>query len=146
MNWFKIGIVYFKIVGILILFFSVIGIFTQSFDPSGFLKEQISLDLYGTTQLPEVAQKAFAFPFMLFCLASVLLGIMQYYIVQYPLANKERGAYYVMWACTLIWIIGAWLISMYIGTKAYLHYSVATMVVVMVPPLLLVRSEFSKRK
>ncbi|MFA4886768.1 MAG: hypothetical protein WC595_01005 [Candidatus Nanoarchaeia archaeon] len=142
MNTFKFSLLYLKLVTLLIFVFSFIGFFTVSFDPFGYLEQQLILNLYGTPTFPAEAIPAFTFAFSLFCLASILLAVFQYAIIHYGLEKKQKWAYYTMCLGTLIWIGGATLISLILGTPSYIRYSVLTMIILLVPPLVLLKKYF----
>ena len=142
MNTFKFSLLYLKLITLLIFVFSFISFFTVSFDPWRFLEQQLSLNLYGTNTFPVEAMPVFTFAFSLFCLASVLLAVLQYAIIHYALAKKQVWAYSILWIGTVIWIGGATIISLVLGTPAYIHYSVLTMILLLVPPLVLLKKDF----
>lgn len=138
---FKILIAYFKYSTLFGLLFTFICSFFISFDPFHGLESMIMTDLYGNVNMPDLARPAFNFAFLLFCLASVLLFVMQYYVIRFALAKKEPWAYNVMVICITLWIVGASAIAMYTNASSY-FVSVGVMILMYVPALVLLKRYF----
>jgi hypothetical protein len=120
--------------------------FFIGFDPWHSLDGMIWTDLYGTSELPEVAKPAFTLPFLLFCWLSVLSMILTFLIVKYPLARKERWAFWSIVLIGVVWPLGGAVVTWY--TKAWSYFvSVGMMTLLFFPPVILLLPHFmGKRK
>lgn len=133
---FSVSIRYLKIVTLFTLIFSAVSVVTQSFDPWRSLEQLLVHDLYGTETLPPAAAPMYHFVFMLFAWISVPTSLMQYAVIHYALAKKERWAYWVLLVSWLLWIVGAAGIALATGAYSY-FYSVGAVTILFISPLLL---------
>lgn len=120
-------------------------IFFIGFDPMHSLDAMIWQDLYGTSELPEIAKPAFNLAFLVFNWLSVLTMILVYLITKYALANKEKWAYRAIILVGLFWPLGAALITLY--TKAWSYFiSVGIMTILFFPPVILLYPYFRNKR
>lgn len=134
-------IAYFKYSSIFGLLFTFVCSFFISFDPFHGLESMIMTDLYGSMNMPDEARPVFNFAFLLFCLISILMFVMQYYIVKFALAKKEAWAYNVIVICILLWLTGASVIAVYTHATSY-FVSIGMMGLLYVPALVLLKRYF----
>lgn len=118
--------------------------FFVGFDPWHSLDSMIWNDLYGSPELPEIAKPAFALPFLLFSWLSILTMIMIFLITKYPLAKKEKWAYWTIILIGIFWPLGGAIITYY--TQAWSYFvSVAMMTVLFFPPVVTLFPHFRNK-
>ncbi|PIQ78480.1 hypothetical protein COV82_00825 [Candidatus Peregrinibacteria bacterium CG11_big_fil_rev_8_21_14_0_20_46_8] len=132
-------ILYLKIVTIFIGFMSFYGIFFQTFDPTGWMENQMSRAMFGKDKLTDEQARAFRFPMMLFCLASLCLAIFMYAFIHYVLAEQVLWAWYIFMAPLVLWFVFAGWYTLRNGLRFYFLYSVIPFELLYVPALLLLK-------
>lgn len=119
--------------------------FFVGFDPWHSLDSMIWKDLYGKPEIPIEAKHAFTLPFLLFSWLSVLTMLMLFLIAKYPLAKKEKWAYWCVVLVGVFWPLGGAVITYYTGAWSY-FVSVGMMTVLFLPPVLLLFPYFKSDK
>jgi hypothetical protein len=118
--------------------------FFVGFDPSHSLDAMIWQDLYGTSELPDIAKPAFNLAFLVFAWLSVLTMILIYLVTKYALAKKEKWAYGAIILIGIFWPLGAAVITLY--TKAWSYFiSVGMMTILFLPPVILLFPYFCNK-
>ena len=110
--------------------------FFIGFDPWHSLDGMIWLDLYGSTNLPDIAKPAFTLPFLLFCWLSVLTMILIFLITKYALVKKEKWAFGAVILIGFFWPLGGAIITCYTNAWSY-FVSVGIMTFLFFPPVIL---------
>ena len=119
-------------------------LFFVGFDPWHSLDAMIWNDLYGTPELPEIAEPAFTLVFLVFNWLSVLTMILVFLITKYALVKKERWAYGAIILIGVFWPLGAALITYYTGAWSY-FISVGMMTLLFAPPVFLLFPYFRSK-
>lgn len=132
-------IIYLKILTGIIFIASISGIITQSFDPSYFIEQNFAQAIFSQNIFPDYAKKAFVVGFNLFSVLSILVAVMQYYVIHYGLKKKEKWAFNSMLYCALIWFFVAGGTNLYYGYNFYIYYSVIPFTIVLLTPILLIK-------
>jgi hypothetical protein len=119
--------------------------FFIGFDPWHGIDAMIWRDLYGTSDLPDLAKPAFTLAFLVFTWLSVLTMILVYLITKYALAKKEKWAYSAILLIGIFWPLGAAVITVY--TKAWSYFiSVGMMTIMFFPPVVLLYPYFRNKR
>jgi hypothetical protein len=122
----------------------LIMMFFVGFDPWHSLDKLIWSDLYGSTELPELARPAFTLAFLLFCWLSVLTMVLMFLITKYALSRKEKWGYWSLMLVGILWPLGGAVITYYTGAWSY-FVSVAAMTVMFFPAVILLYPYFRNK-
>lgn len=130
------------------VFFAVQGIFWAvwgSFDPIGWYDGLVAKSLFQTSVLPEAAEKITSFLLVPFGATEAGYFILFYFIVKYPLANRELWAYKALWTAVLTWFLLD--SGLCLWHKAYFNIIVVNIPAILLLgiPLWLIRGAFEKK-
>jgi hypothetical protein len=117
--------------------------FFVGFDPWHSLDGLIWTDLYGSAELPAAAKPAFSLAILLFSWLSVLMMAIMHLVARYPLARKEKWAYWAYVLIGIFWPLGGAIITCYTHAWSYFA-SVAIMTLMFLPPVVLLFPHFRK--
>lgn len=96
---------YLKITSILFILQGLSWCVMGSFDPFGIYNSLMANSILGLSELPIAAENIFNFTLVPFGATDAAYFMLFYFIVEYPLKNKEKWAYRALLSATSFWFV-----------------------------------------